>query len=96
MHEVYISLGVFKQQTINNFKVVFEILIFTCNRVIEHNMQSMLKFKMCISPLYLCVNGWIYDEVNILLGVFKQQIIQYVQQFWNSFFKFWFLHTMEL
>ena len=44
-------------------------------------MQSILKFKMCISPLYLCVHGDIFDEVNISLGVFKQQVIKDVQQF---------------
>jgi len=36
---------------------------------------------MCISPLYLCVHGDIIDEVNISVGVSKQQIIIDVQQF---------------
>jgi len=33
------SFSVIKQQIINNFKAVFEILIFTCIRAIEHNIQ---------------------------------------------------------
>ena len=36
---------------------------------------------MSISTLYLCVHGLILHEVNMSLGVFKQQIINYVQQF---------------
>ena len=28
----------------------------------------MLEIKMSISPLYLCVHGWIFHEVNILFG----------------------------
>ena len=65
----------------NHFTVVFKIFIFTCNRAIEHSMQSILKFKMYITPLYLCVHGDIFDKVNISLGVFKQQIIIDPQQF---------------
>jgi len=36
---------------------------------------------MSISPLYVCVHGWIFHEVIILIGVLKQQIINDVQQF---------------
>ena len=36
---------------------------------------------MSKSPFYLYIHGWIFDEVNISLGVFQQQIINDVQQF---------------
>jgi len=38
---------------------------------------------MCISPLYL--DGWIFDEANISLGVFKQQIIKNFKVVFLSF-----------
>ena len=36
---------------------------------------------MSISQLYLCVHGWISEQVNISFNHFKQQIINDVQQF---------------
>ena len=36
---------------------------------------------MSISKLFLAVHGWNFKQLNILLGVIKQQIIKDVQQF---------------
>ena len=80
----------------NNFKAVFQILFFTWIRAIEHNIQYLVEFKMSISQLWLCVHNWIFSQVNILFSVIKQQIINDVQQFLSGFFKFWFLHALEL
>jgi len=51
--------------------------------MLQHNREhfTLLEFKMSISPLWLCVHTWIFHEVNISLGVFKQQTIKDVQQF---------------
>ena len=65
----------------NNFKVVIQILIFTCKRAMQHNIQQELEVKMSISSLYFCIHCWIFDDVNIILGVYKQQIVNDVQQF---------------
>ena len=65
----------------NNFEAVFQILIFTCIGAIEHNIQYLLKFKMSISQLWLCVHNWDFPQVNISFSVIKQQIINDVQQF---------------
>ena len=65
----------------NNFKAVFQLLIFTCIRAIEHNIQYLLEFKMSISQLWLCVHNWDFPQVNISFCVVKQQIINNVQQF---------------
>ena len=65
----------------NNFKVVFQNLILTCIRAIEHNIQYLLEFKMSISQRWLCVLNWDFPQVNISFGVVKEQIINDVQQF---------------
>jgi len=65
----------------NSFKAVFQILIFTCIRPIEHNIQYLLEFKTSISQLWLCVHNWNIPQVNISFSVVKQQIIHDVQQF---------------
>ena len=65
----------------NNFKGVFQNFIFTCIRVIEHNIQYLLEFKFSISQLWLCVHNWDFPQVNIWFSVVKQQIINDVQQF---------------
>ena len=65
----------------NNFKAVFQIFIFTSIRVIEHNIQYLLEFKMSISQLWLFVLNWDLLQVNFLFSVIKQQIINDVQQF---------------
>ena len=65
----------------NSFKVVFKILIFTCIKAIEHNVQYLLEFKMFISQLWLCVHNWDFPQVNISFSVIKKQIISDVQQF---------------
>ena len=80
----------------NNFKVVFENSIFTCIRAIEQNIQYLLQFKMSISQHWFCVHNWIFLQVNILFSVIKQQIINDLQQFKGEFFKFRFLHVLEL
>ena len=59
----------------NNFKAVFQILIFTCIRDIEHNIQYLLEFKMSISQLWVCVHNWDFPQVNITFSVVEQQII---------------------
>ena len=40
---------------------------------------AIIRFKMSISPLKLCVYGGIFHEVTISLHLFKQQINNYVQ-----------------
>ena len=65
----------------NNFEAVFKIFIFTCITAIEHNIQYILKFKMSIWQLWVCVHNWIFPEVNISFSAIKQQIINAVQQF---------------
>ena len=65
----------------NNFKAVFQILIFTCIRAIEHNIQYLLEFKMSMYKLLLCVHNGDFPQVNISFNVFKQQINNDVQQF---------------
>jgi len=66
----------------NNFKALFQIFIFTCIRVIEHNIQYLLEFKLSISILWLCAHNSDFPQVNITLIVIKkQQIINDVQQF---------------
>ena len=65
----------------NNIKVVFQYLIFTCIRAIEHNIQYLLEFKISISQLWLCVHNWDFKQVNISFSVIKQKIINDVQQF---------------
>jgi len=65
----------------NNFKIVFQIFIFTCIRAIEHNIQYILDIKMSISQLWFCVLNWDFPQVNISFSVIKQQIINDVQQF---------------
>ena len=82
--KVNISLSVIKQQIVNdvnNFKTVFKIFIFTCNRAIEHNIQYLLEFKMSVYQLWLCVHNWDFEQVNISFCVIKQKIINDVQQF---------------
>ena len=74
----------------NNFKVVFQILIFKCIRAIEHNIQYLLKFKMTISQLCLCVYNWDFPLVIISFSASKQQIINAVQQFESSFLNCYF------
>ena len=74
----------------NSFKAVFQILIFTCIKAIEHNIQYLLEFKMSISQLWLCVHYWDFQQVNISFSVVKQQIINDLQQFLSRFFKYWF------
>ena len=69
-----------------NFKAVFQILIFTRIRAIEHNIQYLLEFKMSISQLCLCVHNWDFPQVNISFSVIKQQIINDVQQLLSSVF----------
>ena len=68
-------------------------MIFKHNRAIEHNIQLLIEFQISISPLCLCVQGWICDEVNISLGVFKQQISNDVQQFKVVFLSFIFTYN---
>jgi len=80
----------------NNFKAVFQIFICTCITAIEHNIQNLLEFKMSISQLWLCLQNWNFPQVNILFSVNKQQIINDVNQFSSSFFKFWFSYALEL
>ena len=63
-----------------NFKIVFQIMIFTHIRAIEHNIQYLLHFKMSISQLWFTVHYEIFPQVNILFSVIKQ-IINHVQQF---------------
>ena len=65
----------------NNFKVVFKNFILPCIRDIEHNIQYLLHFKISISQLWLCVHNLIFQQVNILFSVIKQQIINHVQKF---------------
>ena len=65
----------------NNFKVVVQIFIFTFIRAIKHNIQYLLEFKMYIYQLWLCVHNWDFPQVNISFSVFKEQIINDVQQF---------------
>jgi len=65
----------------NNFKSVFQDLIFTCIRAIEHDKQYLLKFKKSISQLWFCASNWDFPQVNISFSVIKQQIINDVQQF---------------
>ena len=65
----------------NNFKAVFQILIFTCIRAIEHNIQYLLELKMSISQLWLCIHNRDFPQVNISFNVIKKQIINDVQQF---------------
>ena len=65
----------------NNFKVVFLILIFTYNRAIEHSIQKLLEFEMSIFQLFSAVHGCNFQQLSISFSVFKQQIINYVQQF---------------
>jgi len=77
----------------NNFKVVWVIFVFTCNRAIEH---IFLEFEMYISQLFLAVFGWNFQQLNISLVVIKQQIINDVQSFSSSFLKFLFLHAIVL
>jgi len=74
----------------NNFKVVFQIFIFTCIKVIEHNIQYLLEFEMFISQLWLCVHNWIFPQVNISFSIIKEQIINDVQQFLSSFSNIYF------
>ena len=63
----------------NNFKAVFLILILTCIKGIEQNIQYLLDFEMSISQLWLCVHNWDFPQVNISFSVVKQQIINDVQ-----------------
>ena len=63
----------------NNFKVVFQIFIFTWIRAIEHNIQYLLELKMSIYQLLLCVYNGDFPQVNISFSVVKQQIINDVQ-----------------
>jgi len=65
----------------NNFKVGFNVLIFTCSRAIEHNIQYLVHFKMSISQLYLSVHNSDFQQAIISFSVIKQQIINDVQQF---------------
>ena len=65
----------------NNFKVVFQIFIFTCIRALEHNIQYLFEFKMSIYQLWFCVHNWDFPQVNISFSVVKPQIIKDVQQF---------------
>ena len=65
----------------NNFKAVFQILIVTCIRAIEQNIQYLLEFKMSISQLCLCVHNWDFPQNNVSFSVIKQQIFNDVQQF---------------
>jgi len=74
----------------NNFKVFFQIFIFTCIRAIEHNIQYSLEFKLSISQLWLCVHNWYSPHVNISFSVNKEQIINDVQQFLRSFSNLYF------
>jgi len=65
----------------NNFKAVFKIFILACIRVIQHNIQYLLEFKMSISQLSICVHSWDFPQVIVSFSVIKQQIINDVQQF---------------
>ena len=64
----------------NNFKAVFKkIVVLTCNRSIEHNIQYLLEFKISISQLCFCVNNYDFPQVNISFTDIKQQIINNVK-----------------
>ena len=65
----------------NNFKAVLQSFIYTFIRTIEHNIQYLLKVKMSISPLWLCVHNWDFPQVKISFSVIKQHIFNDVQQF---------------
>ena len=65
----------------NNFKEVFQIFILACIRVIQHNIQDLLEFKVSVSLLSICVHNWDFPQVIVSFSVIKQQIINDVQQF---------------
>jgi len=56
----------------NNFKAVFQSLIFTCIRAIEHNIPYLLEFKKSLSQLWFTVHNWDFQQVNISFSVIKQ------------------------